>query len=391
MATDPGLYTDELYFPVSEYQRRLDALHRYMDEAGIGILIVSSCINIHYLSGYQNSGQDRFQCLLVPRNGAPHFILRKLWFTAVAGLSWIKSGTPVGDTEDMFEATLEALRNLGGDAASIGYDHQNLGLPPAIIDGLRSALPHAHFVPASGLVEKCRLLKSSLELACIRRAADLSVRGIEAAIAAVQPGKTEKDLMAVAYHAMVSGGSDYVSASPIVVAGYREPARRCLTEGRELRAGTSIWYEGSAFVKRYGAPIMRTMSVGLPSTELQRISDVMVRALDAILNSAGPGVPAGDVDRAARSIVEDAGLGGFWLHRTGYSMGVSFSPTWGEGEIMDIKQGDTRLLEPGMVFHTVPWVLVPGMGCIGNSETWAVTSTGVEVLTKTPRELRVCA
>lgn len=390
MTVPNAFYADELNFPVSEYQRRLDTLHRHMDAAGVGILIVSTCINIHYLTGYQNSGQDRFQCLLVPRNGAPHFVLRKLWFTAVAGLSWTKGGTPVGDTEDMFEATLEALRKLGGESSTIGYDHVNLGLPPAIIDGLRKGLPHTTFIPAFGLVEKCRLIKSDLELNCIRQAAKLSVDGIEAAIAAAKPGKTEKDLMASAYFAMVSGGSDHVSAQPIVVAGYRNPARRCMTEGRELREGVTVWYEGSAFIKRYGAPIMRTMSIGKPSAEVQRISDVMARALDAILDTAGPDVPAGDIDRAARSIVEQAGLGDYWLHRTGYSMGVSFSPTWGEGEIMDIKQKDPRLLQPGMVFHTVPWVLVPELGCIGNSETWAVTSSGVELLTQTPRELRVC-
>jgi Xaa-Pro dipeptidase len=143
-------------------------------------------------------------------------------------------------------------------------------------------------------------------------------------------------------------------------------------------------------VKRYGAPIMRTVSIGKPSSELARISDVMVRALEALLMAVRPGVTSGSVDRAARTIVEDAGLGGYWLHRTGYSMGVSFPPTWGEGEIMDIKAGDPRVLEPGMVFHTVPWVLIPRLGCIGNSETWIVTEHGAEVVTKTPRQLRVC-
>jgi Xaa-Pro dipeptidase len=390
MTGNPGHYADELNFSRDEYEQRLKTVQAHMERAGIDVLIVSTCINIHYLTGYQNSGQDRFQCLLVTRSGEPHFVLRKLWFTAVAGLSWTKGGTPVGDTEDMFEATLAAIHKLAGDTAAVGYDQSNLGLPPAIIDGLRKALPKARFVPAFGVVEKARLFKSPAELDCIRRAAALSVRGLEALIKAVEPGKTEKDLMAASYFEMVSNGSDYVSAQPIVVAGYREPARRCLTEGREIRSGTSIWYEGSAFVKRYGAPIMRTMSVGKPSAELQRISDVMARALDAIVNTAASGVTSGAVDRAARSIVEDAGLGEFWLHRTGYSMGVSFSPTWGEGEIMDLKANDPRKLEAGMVFHTVPWVLVPGMGCIGNSETWAVTETGVEVLTQTPRELRVC-
>jgi hypothetical protein len=117
----------------------------------------------------------------------------------------------------------------------------------------------------------------------------------------------------------------------------------------------------------------------------------MVHALDAILDTAGPGVESCKVDRAARSIVEEAGLGNFWLHRTGYSMGVSFSPTWGEGEVMDIKAGDPRKLETGMVFHTVPWVLMPGLGCIGNSETWTVTETGVAKYLRRLRENCVSA
>ena len=58
---------------------------------------------------------------------------------------------------------------------------------------------------------------------------------------------------------------------------------------------------------------------------------------------------------------------------------------------MDLKPDDPRPLKAGMVFHTVPWVLIPELGAIGLSETWAVTETGVEVLTETPRELRVAA
>ncbi|HYC46643.1 MAG TPA: Xaa-Pro peptidase family protein [Burkholderiales bacterium] len=389
MTDEAGYYPDELAFPISEYRRRLHTLHRHMDTAGVDVLLVTTCINIHYLTGYQNSGQDRFQCLIVPRNGNPHFVLRKLWFTAVLGLSWTKEGTPVDDTADMYDATLDAVSRIGGSNCSIGYDHQNLSVPPAFLDRLRTAFPNARLVPSFGLVEKCRLYKSDLELQAIRSAAKLSVIGYEAAFNEMQPGKTERDVMAASYNAMVRAGSDYVSAQPIVVAGYRKPPRRCLTEGRTLRAGTSVWYEGSAFVRRYGAPIMRTASIGKPSAELMRISAVMVKALNAILDTARPGVTAGAVDRAARAVVEEAGLGQFWLHRTGYSMGASFSPTWGEGEIMDIKADDPRVLEPNTVFHTVPWVLVPELGCIGNSETWMVTETGVDVLTKTPRELRV--
>ncbi|MDP6108359.1 MAG: aminopeptidase P family protein, partial [Candidatus Brocadiia bacterium] len=78
-----------------------------------------------------------------------------------------------------------------------------------------------------------------------------------------------------------------------------------------------------------------------------------------------------------------------WLHRTGYSIGIGFPPGWGEGHVMDIKPDDKRPLRVGMVFHTVPMVLLPGLGAVGVSETWAVTRGGVEVLTDTPRVLRV--
>src|SRR4051812_17547760 len=97
MTNDPGYYADELNFSREEYERRLKTVQTHMDGAKLDVLIVSTCINIHYLTGYQNSGQDRFQCLLVPKDGEPHFVLRKLWFTAVAGLSWTKGGTPVDD------------------------------------------------------------------------------------------------------------------------------------------------------------------------------------------------------------------------------------------------------------------------------------------------------
>ena len=376
-------------FNLEEYEERLRKLRDGMRKADIDILLVTSSVNIFYLSGFFNSGQDKYQCLVVPLDGEPHFILRKLYFTAVEALSWIKDGTPVPDTESSFDATKAYLELIGGGTARIGYDDQNLSLPPAILDGLRAALTGAAFVPAGGLVEVCRKIKSPQEIAYIKQACDLSVSGLEAGIAEIRPGATENDFSAAVYGAMIRGGSDFVSGQPIVMTGPRDPVYRGLTEGRGIKRGDCIWFETSANVRRYGGAIMRTISVGKPSAEIKKVSDVMIGALNAILDSVKPGVTSGEVDRAGRSLVEKAGLGQHWIHRTGYSIGASFPPNWTEGEVIDIKSGDSRVLEPGMTFHTVPWVLYPGMGPIGNSETWTVTEDGVEVLTDTPRELRI--
>lgn len=387
----PQPKSDSLPFSLEEYQERLSKLRRYMAAQSIDVLLVTTSVNIYYLTGYHNSGQDRFQCLLVPAVGDLHLILRKLYFTAVHGRSWTHTGTPVADTETMLEATLAAIKHMAPSGTRIGYDDRNLSLSPEILDGIRSALLGRSFVAAGGLVEQCRLIKSPAELACIRESCRLSVLGLEAAVAEVRAGATENDLMAAAYDAMVRNGSEFVSEQPIVVAGVRDPARRGTTENRPLVEGESIWYEATASVKRYGGPIMRTMTVGRPHPEVKRIHDIMTGALNALLDVAKPGITAGEVDHAARSRVEAAGLGQFWLHRAGYSVGVSFPPSWVEGDVMDLKPRDSRVLQPGMVFHTVCWLLVPRLGSIGLSETWTVTATGIEVLTRSPRELRVCS
>lgn len=375
-------------FTIEEFRRRLRGVREEMRKLEIGLLLVTDSANMYYLTGYHNSGQEAFQCLLVPVDGEPKFVLRQLYFTAVAGLSWIKSGIPVPDTESIFEATVDCIRTFGTSDGCIGYDHLTLSLPASILDGLRTTISKATFVPAGGIIEKLRMIKSEQELRYIRQAAGLSVKGMEAGIAEIQPGKTENDFAASAYDTMIRGGSDFLSCQPIVVTGSRNPPYRTVTAGRTFKPGDIVWYEGSANIHRYGAPIMRTISIGRPSNEVKKISDLMINALDAILQAVKPGVTCGEVDMAGRSLVEKAGFGKYWLHRTGYSVGISFPPNWGEGNVIDLKPNDPRVLRPNMVFHTVPWLLLPGIGSIGNSETWRVTEDGIEVLTNTPRALR---
>ena len=376
-------------FSIAEYQTRLAGCRSRMAKANVDVLLVTTPENINYLSGYYNVGNQAYQSLLVPASGEPHFVLRKLFFEGIGGVSWLTRGTAVADSADMAEATVEALRRMGAERARIGYDHRGLHLPPVVLDGLRAGLPEAAFVPTIGMVETGRMIKSPRELDHIREACRVSVAAMEAGIAAIRPGVTENDVAAPIYAELIRLGSTVLSNQPYVYAGVRDPARRSSFEQTVIKAGDTIWFEGSASIHRYGGPIMRTIAVGPLSAEVGRVMGVMIDALKALLEAARPGVTAGEVDRAARSRVEAAGLGDRWLHRTGYSVGISFPPNWGEGYIIDLKPGDPRPLAAGMVFHTVPWVLIPEIGALGLSETWTVTEDGVEVLTQSPRQLRI--
>jgi Xaa-Pro dipeptidase len=376
-------------FTVAEYRERLARTRALMREHEVDCLVLTGPENIYYLSGYQTTGYYIYQALVVPRDGEPQFVVRTFETTNVHGLSWIKGVAGIEDWEDPLEVTQRAIRAAGAAEGRIGFEDRGFFLPAAILDGLRRALPRATFVPASGVVERCRLIKSPAEIEYIRRAAAAAGAGMKAGIGAIRPGRTENDIVAAVYGGMLKAGTEYPSSPPYVVTGARAALGHASWAGHKIRTGETVYMEVGGCVRRYGGAIMRMTSVGKPSAESKRMAGVMIRALEAIIGAIKPGAKSAAVDQAGRQIVEQAGLGKYWLHRTGYSIGLGFPPGWGEGHIFDLKPHDDRTLEAGMTFHLVPLLLVPDTGAMGFSETVLVTRTGCEVLTEVPRRLFV--
>jgi Xaa-Pro aminopeptidase len=379
----------ELPFTIAEYQGRLAMVRALMQDRDLDCLFVTGPENIYYLSGYQTTGYYVYQALLVPRDGDPRFVVRKFETTNVQGLSWLKSAVGLEDWEDPLDGTQRALSACGAAEGRIGFEDRGFFLPPAILDGLRGRLSRATFVPASGIVERCRLIKSPAEVDYVRRAAAAAVAGMKAGIAEIRPGRTENHVAGAIYGGMLKAGSEYASSQPYVVTGARAALGHASWAGHRIRSEDTVYIEVGGCVRRYGGAIMRMVAVGPPSVEAKRTAGVMVKALDAIIGAIKPGTTSGAVDGAGRRIVEEAGLGKYWLHRTGYSIGLGFPPGWGEGHIFDLKPHDDRRLEAGMTFHLVPLLLIPDTGAMGFSETVLVTRTGCEVLTRIPRRLVV--
>ncbi|TIT71256.1 MAG: M24 family metallopeptidase [Mesorhizobium sp.] len=132
---------------------------------------------------------------------------------------------------------------------------------------------------------------------------------------------------------------------------------------------------------------MRTWCLGKPSDSVRRAADTSKAALAAAIAAMRPGVTSGEVDAACRGTVARAGLAHAFLNRTGYSVGVGICPGWGEGWVMDLKDGDPRVLHPGMVFHIVPVLFPEPNISVGFSATVLVTETGAEIISDYPREM----
>ena len=214
-----------------------------------------------------------------------------------------------------------------------------------------------------------------------------------AAFAASRAGVTENEVAGRAYQAMIEDGSSYPSLPPFIATGVRTAEPQATWSGRTLEAGDQLFYETGGSSGRYGAALIRMGVIGEPSPAVadkiaHAISTVQT-ALTAVVDAVRPGVTAEHASRAARDVLEGEGWGDFNQIRSGYSIGIGFPPDWGEGHILSLRKGEQRTLEPGMVFHLVPSLLIPGVGGFGVSDTVLVTADGCERLTRHPRELVV--
>ena len=135
-----------------------------MGRAGVDSLLVSSPENINYLTGYYNVGNAMCQALLVPLDGDPRLVLRRLFFEGIGGVSCITTGVAVPDTESMLDASGAEIEAMGGGTAHIGCDGDETHPSVDIFDGLNAGLPKATLVGAGGIVESGRVVKSPWEI-----------------------------------------------------------------------------------------------------------------------------------------------------------------------------------------------------------------------------------
>lgn len=380
----------ELAFPESEYQRRVKKVRSLMDEAGLDALVSTFVPNVCYLSGYQAFAADLYACMVLPREGEPVLQVAELeipgallagWVKDVRGVRWI-------DPDSISGELAKVLKDKGLDGKRIGVETKRSGLTVDVYNGLRQILPSAEIVDGSGIVVQSRMVKSEVELDQMRKAGQITKKGIEDALSAIKPGVTDNDVASVGFQSMVSGGSEYFPTQPIVTVGHRTGWVHTSFKRNPIKVGHTVILEFGATYQRYTGAIMQTAIVGEPSDAIRRLSDASLSTLELLFQTVKPGRTAHDVASEVKKGLADLGGDVYWPGMYGYSIGLGFPPTWRE-EITYVAEGIDKPLLPGMTFHSPIALRIPGVLGLGFSETWAVSKTGCEVLTDHNRELYV--
>lgn len=227
-----------------------------------------------------------------------------------------------------------------------------------------------------------RARKEPEELGAMREAVALSERALTRLLSELELGLSEIAVATRLSALLEAEGSDGHAFKPLVQSGPNSALPHGSPTGRQLAAGEPLLIDFGGTKGGYLADITRTVFVGEPQPELARIFEVVSAANGAAVAAVKPGVAMQDIDRAARSVIERAGYGEYFIHRTGHGLGLE-----GHESIPQLAEGVTRPLEAGMVLTVEPGIYIPGLGGVRLEDDVLVTETGAEVLTRLPHNL----
>lgn len=373
------LERDDMTFPFAEYQRRLTELRQRIEERHLDAVVITDPENIMYLTDYQTTGYSFFQALVVPLTDEPFMITRAMEESNIIARTWVERTRPYPDTGDAIQMLVDALREFGLSDKRIGYERNSYFFPAYQQDCIHTTLTEAKLLDCFGIVEEGRICKSPVEIDIMRKAAVATEAGMKAGIEACEVGATENDIGAAISAAMFRAGGEAPSVMPYVTSGPRSMIGHATWEGREVQAGEHVFLEVGGCYRRYHTAMMRTVILGKLSDAMHKAQETMKLALQLLHEQVQPGMTVSDVDKLVRNIISHNDVGARLITRSGYSIGIAFPPSWDEGYICSLKQGDSTVLRPGMTFHVIPWMWgVEGDKTCGISDTIHITDKGCE-------------
>lgn len=375
----------ESAFPEAEYEGRIARVRAAMADRQLDLALVSGPENIFYLTGQQTPGYYTFQCLCIPREGQPFLVIRALEAMNARLNTWLSTIIGYADDTHPAAAVATVLKQRGWAGRRVGIDRNGWFLTVNLHE--RLVQEFGPLLDASLLVEPLRRIKSPLEIEQLEQAGRANDAGMRAGLAATRAGASENDIAAAIMGAAISAGSEYVGMEPFVTSGPRSGVPHTTWRRRTITPGDVVVLETASCFNRYHSALFRTVAIGEIPTLARDMYAVCEEALDAAIAAMRPGQTCASVHDAAQAVIDKAGYSAGYRKRTGYSMGISFAPDWGEGNILSLFRGVDVPLEPGMAFHVPITLREYGKFTVAVSETMLVTEAGARPLGSVPRGL----
>jgi ectoine hydrolase len=351
-----------LHFSRAEFEQRIKITRQEMELRGLSLLILSDPSNMNWLTGYDGWSFYVHQCVVLGLHGDPIWFGRAQDGRGALRTVFMPESNIIGYPDHYVQSTerhpmdylAAQITTLGLDGARIGVEMDNYWFSAAAYQALQRHLPNSKFQDATALVNWQRAVKSEAELAYMRQAGKIVGRMHERIRQRAEVGMRKCDLVAeiydaaLRYDADIGTGGDYPALVPLLPSGPDAAAPHLTWDDQPLKRGEGTFFEIAGVVHRYHCPLSRTMFLGKPTDTFLNAEKAVLEGMDAGLEQARAGNLCEDIATAFFGVLKKYGIEKD--NRTGYSIGASYPPDWGE-RTMSLRPGDKTVLQHGFV----PW------------------------------------
>lgn len=360
--------------PVTACAARLKRLRAAMAKLDIDALLVTSPIDVGYLTGFL--GGDSF--VLVPSGTTKPTIISDGRYDEE-----LQPQRAMARVVIRSAGMNETVAQLVEPASRLGIQSDRVTL--AEQSAMAAAMPRVTLVPVGGLVQELRLIKDELEIELMRKA----IRIQEAALDAVLPdlakgklvGKSELHLAAALEAEMKSRGSSKAWFESIIGCGAGAALPHYRPGSAKIKKNTGILIDWGATWQGYAGDMTRCFAIGRWPAKIREIYEIVLEAQQAAAAAIKPGKTTHEIDAVARNIITKAGYGKEFNHGLGHGLGMSkespyLNPLY---PVMELKVGHVCTVEPG--------IYLPGVGGVRIEDQYVVRERGAENLCRMPKDL----
>jgi D-alanyl-D-alanine dipeptidase len=322
--------------------RASEALRR----RGTSALLLSPGSDLAYLCGYRIFGSERLTCLVLAADGAATLVVPNLESPRARHAAPDLPQRTWEETDDPY-ALVASLVSGKGDVAVADQMWALFTLR------LQKALSGRAFALASTITRELRMRKDAYEREALRAVSAAADRAYAKVLTHEFTGKREREIGADLAALLKDEGHDEVTFT-IVASGANGASPHHETGERRIEQGDTVVLDFGGTRDWYCSDITRTVHVGTPDAETVKVHDAVRRAQEAGYAAARSGATAESVDAASRTVIEDAGYGKLFIHRTGHGIGLDGH------EHPYLVRGNTEPLGPGMAFSIEPGIYLPG-------------------------------
>jgi Xaa-Pro dipeptidase len=362
------------------HRERLDKLTQLILANGLDGMALVPGPNMAYFSGIDSHLSERPILLFILADDEPAIIIPSLeaMKAEAAGIAadhifaW-------SDEEGFRGAFQQACARLELSDCLLGVEAYHMRILES--ETLHRYAPGLQTSHADDIIAQIRMVKDDSEIAAMKRAVAVAEAAMKALLPQIKAGQTEKQVAAMLTRLLLEGGADSIAFGPIVSAGPNSASPHATPTERPLQNGDLLVIDWGVYVDGYPSDITRTFAVGAVDEELAHIHQIVRQANKAGKAAAHPGAAGQDVDRAARAVIETAGYGQYFIHRTGHGLGLEVH------EPPNMVEGNTEPLLVGNVFTVEPGIYLPQRGGVRIEDNLLITPDGHRSLTSMTREL----